>query len=150
MNVVLFSGPAHVDIQGKRVLSFEPPVCNPVEYQVIGFDAPTITLRDYRVAGLLAIADVQLTRRAEAFATGFNVPAHVTILKQDNDNISIELRETENSDPPYRLWIAIGIRDEIPVYAYVFDVIAPLADDSFAFAALYCREPDSSLLSAAN
>ncbi|HOU14103.1 MAG TPA: hypothetical protein PKZ84_13405 [Anaerolineae bacterium] len=150
MNAALFSGPAHVEIQGKRVLSFEPPARNPVEYRVIGFDTPSITLHDYRVAGLKAIADVERTRSVATFATRFNIPAHVTIVKQDDTHIAIELRETENADPPYRLWIAIGIRDEIPVYAYLFDVIAPLEDDSFAFAALYCRGPDSSLLSAAN
>jgi hypothetical protein len=70
------------------------------------------------------------------FAPIFNTPALVAIQEEESGEVIIELNEPFNPHPNKMLWIAIGIRDSLPVYEYLFERISPLADGSFAFLAL--------------
>jgi hypothetical protein len=133
----IFSNTARVEIQGDPVLRFVDANDGQAEYQVIGFDDPVITVRDRRRASLRAIAQLLDTGDLYGFAPQFNVPAHVTISVQDPSHILVELCETSDPAPAHMLWIAVGIRDYIPVYDYVFERIVPLEDDGFSFLALY-------------
>jgi hypothetical protein len=134
-----FNGSAHVELQGERALTYLSREQNYAEYQVNGFDEPAILLRDYRPDGLAALDEILTTGKLETFAPKFNSPAQVLIQDQDSGDVLIELFETSVPDPDYRLWIAIGIRDHIPVYDYVLDFLVPWEDDNFAFLALYRR-----------
>jgi hypothetical protein len=149
----IFSNTAQIEIQGDRVLRFTNANHRQAEYQVIGFDDPVITVRDHRRAGLRAIVQLLDTGNSCDFAPRFNAPAHVTISVQDPSHILIELRETNDPAPIHMLWIAVGIKDCIPVYDYVFERIVPLENDGFSFLTLYRRnlqpEPSRPALSAA-
>lgn len=148
----IFSNTAQIEIQGDRVLRFVEVNHGQAEYQVIGFDDPVITVHDHRRAGLRAITQLLDTGDLNDFAPRFNVPAHVTISDQDPSHILIELHETNDPAPAHMLWIAIGIKDCIPVYDYVFEQLVPLDSKGFAFLALYQRnthpEPASALSAA--
>jgi hypothetical protein len=150
----IFSNTAQIEIQGDRVLRFINANHGQAEYQVIGFDAPVITVRDHRRAGLRAIAQLLDTGNLNDFAPRFNAPAYVTISDQDSSHILIELRETNDPAPAHMLWIVVGIKDYVPVYDYIFERIVPLEDDSFSFLALYQRvlqsEVSAPALSVAN
>jgi hypothetical protein len=135
----IFSNTAQVEIQGDRVLRLQGVNHGQAEYQVIGFDDPVVTIRDHRRAGLRAITQLLDTGNLYDFAPRFNIPAHVTISAQDSSHILVELCETNDPAPAHMLWIAVGIKDYIPVYDYVFERIVPLEDDSFSFLALYRR-----------
>ncbi len=128
---------AEVAIQGDEVLSFIS--CNQEQaiYEVIGFDEPKISLIDYRRKGIDAIHELLETRDLHKFAPVFNASALVTLQEEDDGSVLIELNEPEGDQPYTMLWIAIGIRDSIPVYDYLFERIAPLMDDTFAFIALF-------------
>ena len=142
----LFSNTAQIEIQGDRVLRFIEVNHEQAEYQVIGFDAPVITVRDHRRVGLRAITQLLDTGNLSDFAPRFNVPAYVTISDQDSSHILIELCETNDPAPAHMLWIAIGIKDCIPVYDYVFEQLVPLGSKGFAFLALYQRNTHPELV----
>jgi hypothetical protein len=135
----IFSNAAQVKIQGDRVLRLISIDRERAKYQVTGFSDPIITVFDYRLAGLRAIAQVLDTGEADGFAPQFNVPAHVTILNEGPARVLLELRETDDPSPAYMLWIAIGIEDTIPVYDYVFDYVEALDAKQFAFLSVYRR-----------
>ena len=134
-----FNGSSHIELQGERALTYLSKEQNYADYQVNGFNEPAILLRDYRPEGLKALDDILVTGKLETFAPKFNSPARVLIQDQDDSAILIELFETDEPDPDYRLWIAIGIRETIPVYDYVLDFLVPWEDDKFAFLGLYRR-----------
>jgi len=125
MENLSFSQSARVEIQGDRVLRFVALDKQKAEYKTIGFDNPTITIKDYRPIGLATMAQLLETGNLQEFAPRFNTPAYVEISVQDTD-ILVELHETDETTPLHTLWIAIGIEEYIPVYDYVFEHIAPL------------------------
>ncbi len=138
MNKSVFSGTAWVEIQGERVLRLVERYPDHSEYRVHGFQDPVI-IKDYRQATKRALANVMdLGRDVKEFAPHYNTPALVYI-ESDSSGVSIKLQDTDEHDPQHRLWIAIGIQDSIPVYDYIFDRLAPMNEDGFAFLALYRR-----------
>jgi len=139
MAETIFYGATHIELQGSHALRLISSHQNCADFEVIGFDDPKVTLRDYRRVSLDALVKVLETGNVHLLAPKFNIPAQVNAQVQNSGNVSIELRETDAQDPAYRLWIAIGIRERIPVYDYIFRQIAPLDDERFAFLALYRR-----------
>lgn len=146
MSDCIFSGVAQVTIQGERVLTFldfkKKKEEKYAEYNVIGF-GDQIVIEDYRQSCLQALTQVLETGDKSSFAPQFNVPAFVTIETGPQGTFLIQLREPQEEviSLDHRLWIAVGIEDSIPVYQYVFQQIAPLKDDRYAFLSLYQREP---------
>lgn len=136
-NNLAFSGNAEVIIQGERVLRFVNYFEDRAIYDVIGFDAPHITLIDYRKSGLLAIQTLLAGGELSAFAHTFNVPAHISIWVADDGNLSIELGDAEDQPISHVLWIAIGMGEDVPVYDYLFEYAVPFEDTRYAFVALY-------------
>ena len=138
MNRLVFSGTAWVEIQGDCVLRLVDRWSDHSEYQVHGFQ-DSVIINDYREATQRALANIMdHGQDVREFAPHFNTPALVQI-KSDSSNVSIQLKDTDDHDPQHRLWIAIGIRDSIPVYDYIFDRLVPMSQDDFAFVALYRR-----------
>jgi len=128
---------AEIAIQGDQVLSFINCTQERAIYEVIGFDEPRIVLIDYRPHGINAIHELLETKNLHNFAPVFNTPALITLQEGDDGAILIELNEANESQPDKMLWIAIGSRDSIPLYDYLFEQINPLEDDRFAFIALF-------------
>lgn len=128
---------AEVAIQGDEVLSFINCTQERAVYEVIGFEEPKIIIIDYRPQGINAINRLLKTKDFFEFPPIFNAPALVTIQEEDDGSVLIELNESNAGKPDKMLWIPIGIRDSIPVYKYLFERIAPLTDDTFAFIALF-------------
>lgn len=128
---------AEIAIQGDHALRFVNCTQDRVIYDVIGFEKFAMTLIDYRKAGLMAIQMLLQTGKLFEFAPTFNSPAQVSVEQDDNGAILIELDDIGDEQPAQMLWIAIGIEDSIPVYDYIFELIAPLADRTFAFLALF-------------
>jgi len=142
MDNSIFEGTALVEIQGDRALrlvSLEPDCA---EYRVLGFEEP-ISIHDYRRVSLDEIKRYQMTKQVADFATRFNAPAFVMLSERPTHETRIELYDTDDADPDYRLWAAIGLRDSIPVYEYLYDRISALDNDSFAFLALYRRHRET-------
>lgn len=133
----LFSGPAQVSIQGERVLRLLDFTGNQAKYEVIGFEELPVVLLDSRKRGLMAIQELLENGDLRAFAPKFNHPANVRITEDDNTSVIIELTDT-CEHPRHLLWIAIGLRDSLPVYQYVYENIAPLhTQNEYAYLALY-------------
>lgn len=128
---------AEIAIQGERVLRLIDYTQERAIYEIVGFIKPVITLIDHRPFGIRAIQNLLRTGDLLSFAPEFNVPARVGIQNADNDKILIELYDTDDHQATHMLWIVVGLRDSIPVYDYVFEIITPLEDDSFAFVALF-------------
>ena len=140
MNQLIFSGPAHLQMQGKEVLQFLDVNEIHAEYGLIGFQDHLVRVVDYRLRGLLAIQRVIETGNDSQFPTGFNFPSHVSILKLPTGDLVIELRDTDNQNPLHMLWIAIGFSDTIPNYEYVYQDKEYLSEDgSIALLSLYKR-----------
>lgn len=128
---------AEIAIQGDMVLSFINCTQERAIYEVIGFDEPKIVIIDYRPHCINAIRRSLRTGDLNNFAPIFNTSAQITLQEEDDGSILIELSKPNNNQPDKMLWIAIGIQDSIPVYEYLFERIASLADDTFAFIALF-------------
>jgi hypothetical protein len=141
----IFSGPVQVEIQGANVLKFIGQEPGQAKYQVIGFQ-DSITVIDRRAVSLQAIDEVLKTGVVDRFASQFNAPATLRISKAHSKSITIELDESDNTNPEFMLWVAIGIQDTIPVYDYLFERLVPFGDNGFAFLALYRRSPEFELV----
>lgn len=128
---------AEISIQGERVLRLVNCTQERAVYEVIGFNDPSITIIDYRKNGLRALQTLLDTGEAKNFAPKFNMPARVEFQYAQDGNVLIELNEVGNDQPIQMLWIVVGLQDSIPVYDYLFETIAPLDDNTFAFAALF-------------
>jgi hypothetical protein len=129
---------AEISIQGNRVFRFVNSTQDRAVYDVIGFNNPSITIIDYRQRGLDAIQQLLETGQVNNFAEEFNSPARIELQSDENDNILIELDEIgSNNIPTHMLWIAVGLRDSIPVYDYCFELLAPLKNGSFALATIF-------------
>lgn len=136
---VLFDGPSHVDIQGKHVLLFEEVNHEYAKYSLIGYEGYPVKIIDYRDFGLEAIGTLLETNKLDDFAPQFNHPAHTTITKSDQGEICIELRKTDERNPPYMLWIAIGIKETIiPAYDFMLKILEPFKKKT-ALLSLYSR-----------
>ena len=122
----LFSGVASVSIQGERVLRFLNCTEDQAIYEIIGFEEAPVIIIDFRRNGIVAIQELLETEDLHAFAPKFNYPAEVRIVNDDNGQVVIELRET-NDKPTFILWIAIGLENSLPVYNYHYENIVPLA-----------------------
>jgi hypothetical protein len=128
---------AEIAIQGDKVLRFIHSTNEVVIYEVIGFVSPTITIKDYRNQGIHALYSFIQSGDVASFLSEFCSPAQVTLNFHDDNNIIIELFASRNEQPEQMLWIAVGLRDSIPVYDYIFDIAQPFGEDSFAFASLF-------------
>jgi hypothetical protein len=137
----IFEGSAHVELQGDHALTYLSHTADSAEYQVNGFTSPRIFIHDYRPSSVHCLTEALQSEDFSKFAPQFNVPASIHVLSRDSGDLLIELRSTKITDPVHRLWFAIGIRDTIPVYEYLFSQIAPWEEEGFAFAALYQRYP---------
>ena len=135
----LFTGSSHVDIQGKHVLLFENVNQEYTEYSLIGYENYPVKIFDYRDFGLAAINTLIETKKLEDFAPKFNHPANTTIMKSDQGEIRIELRKTDERNPPHMLWISIGIQEtKIPAYDFVLKMLEPFKEKT-ALLSLYRR-----------
>lgn len=135
----LFTGPSHVDIQGKRVLLFKDVNQEYAEYSLIGYEDYPVKIFDYRDFGLQAIDSLLKTNKLDDFAPRFNHPANTTVMKSDQGEIRIELRKTDKKNPPNMLWIAIGIKEtKIPAYNFILKFLEPFKKQT-ALLSLYCR-----------
>src|SRR5919109_410571 len=133
----LFSGVAHVSIQGERVLRFLNCTEYQANYEVIGFEQAPIIIVDFRRNGLLAIQELLETGDLQAFAPKFNCPADARITSDVNQQVVVELRDTDDT-PTFVLWVAFGLGNSMPVYHYCYENIVPLAEEGrFALVAVY-------------
>jgi hypothetical protein len=130
-------GTAEISIQGERVLSFMDCEEDRAIYEVIGFKNPKITIIDYRRSGIKAIQDLLKTSKLYDFAPRFNMPAKVTIQSDEDGNVLIELDEPGEERPTQMLWIVIGLKDSIPVYDYLFEMISPTDNGAFGYVAYF-------------
>lgn len=139
MEQVLFSYPSHVQIQGEEVLRFVSADTQVATYELVGFENFPIIIEDYRSFGLDAIHTLLQDGQLYDFAPRFNQPSHVLILQEEDGLVRVELTETEFRNPPYMLWIAIGLTEDIPNYQYKLCEAQPCGDDEQALFAVYKR-----------
>jgi len=135
----LFSNSSHVQIQGDAVLMIMEEKEDFARYHLIGFEHYPVIIEDRRPLGLAALADYRRDGLPCAFAPKFNHPAHIIITSGPGSSILIELLETENKNPDYMLWIAIGMQEEPPAYSFVFCENIPYQDNRTALLSLYER-----------
>ena len=134
---------AEIAIQGDQVLSFVNCTQERAVYEVVGFDEPKIVIVDYRQKPIRAVYELLETGELHNFAPIFNNPALISVKEDNEGTLLVELNEANGILPDKVFWIAIGIRDSIPVYNYLFERIAPLTEDAFAFIALFDIPIDS-------
>lgn len=139
MDKIYFSGPSHVQIQGDQVLRFVSLDDDSACYRLIGFDEYPVLIKDYRSFGLDAIRTLLLDDRLYDFAPKFNKPSKITIVETANSELLISLHETDDINPPFMLWIAIGMEEEPPNYSYLYREILPYQNNKLALLSLYKR-----------
>lgn len=145
-----FEFDVEIEIQGDNVQNLLHLSQDLAKYEVIGFDKQKIIIDDYRKDKLLSLQKLIETDRLEEFANYFNTPARITLQYNDENDILVELNETDNPLPKNMLWIAIGIQDSIPIYDYEIEWISPLPNNEFAFFAIFQipqKELENQLLS---
>ena len=126
-------------IQGDKVLKILDINGEYSEYQVLGFKDPQIRIRDFRQDLLRKATEVRESDNDYGFANDFNSPAHVEIKKNGNGTTrwEIDLFSTHEQNPQYRLWIAIGVNNSIPVYDYLMLDSVFIDKDQLALISLY-------------
>lgn len=139
MNQLLFSAPSHIQIQGEQVLRFVSVNAQVAIYELVGFENFPIIFEDYRSFGLDAIQTFLMDGQLYNFPLRFNQPSQVVISQDENGLVHVELTETEYHNPPYMLWIAIGLAEAIPVYQYQLCETRPYGDDKQALFSVYKR-----------
>lgn len=134
-----------MEIQGPRVLRFIGWNEDSAEFEVIGLSNPKIRVIDKRPAIIKAMKKIEVTGEVQKLAPLFNTPARITLLKEQCEELKVELTKTRAKKPRHMLWVAIGIEEEvIPFYQYVKVHIQRLVDKKFALFSLYKRpRPDS-------
>jgi hypothetical protein len=135
----IFSNASHVQIQGDEVLRIVEEKEDIARYRLIGFEHYPVVIEDRRPVGLAALADYRRDGLPYAFAPKFNHPAHVTITSGPGNQILVKLLETENKNPDYMLWIAIGMQEEPPDYSFVFFENISYQKNKTALFSLYKR-----------
>lgn len=135
-----FFNVAHIHVQGFEALHLNHRHNKYAEFKLIGFHN-IVTIKDFRLQSLQAIDNYLSTHQTLHFPQEFNKPALTKMVVNSPYNIKIELFDTHEADPPFRLWANIGSKDGIPVYKYLYKRIQPMDKDRFAFLALYLRSP---------
>ena len=139
-----FAQPAWMEFQGDYVFNLLQRYPDHAEFTLVGF-GDDVVIYDYRQTTRDAV-DALLAGDLDEldFAPQFNQPAFVTIETFDQLPLVFTLTETNNPDPAYRFWVAIGIGDEIPAYDYGFMYTLPYKQSHNAFLSLYLRPRYSS------
>ena len=139
MGEILFSGSSHVQIQGDKVLRVKSSDLDKALYELVGFENYPILIEDMRVGGLAALTDFFANNQPLEFAPKFNHPALVTIIKGKGMQITIRLNDTDEKNPDYMLWIAIGMQKKLPNYSFVLCKNIPYKQGQTALLSLYLR-----------
>lgn len=140
MNAFQFSDTAHIYTQGQQVLILQHRGPQFVKYNLVGFHR-VVTIKDYRLNGLKAIDHFLTTHDTEHFPHQFNAPAFLRMNVINSSDIQIELFDTDDSNPKYRLWLVTNLHNMVPVYRYLYKQIQPMDNHHFAFLSLYQLTP---------
>jgi hypothetical protein len=136
---IIYSGLTHVAIQGDAVLRILEITPKAATYELIGFESYPVVIEDYRQLSIKSVTKALQNNQLNNFVSGFNQPAYATITREDNGRINISLKETKIANPDRMLWIAIGIKDELPKYSFVFCELIPYKGEYKALLSLYRR-----------
>jgi hypothetical protein len=134
----LCSVAAMVTIQGPRVLRLLNCQEDCVLLDVIGFEERVI-IEDFRQNSLEAAYELEHGKTSQTFTDEFMAPAQVTIEQHSAESVNIILQDTIIVEPEYMLWIAVGLEDDLPLYDYLFEYIAPLTQNALIVVSLYRR-----------
>jgi hypothetical protein len=139
MSTILFNQPTHIELQGPRALRYIRKAADHAEFNVIGFEYPKVSIKDYRNESLDKLDEILDSEEYSQFAPVFNMPAQATITEFPSGQIDIDLHPTKAQDPKFMLWIAVGIDNLIPVYKEKMLLIHPLDREKNALIYLYQR-----------
>lgn len=139
MNKIIFSNSSQIQIQGDAVLKIKENGPKKAIYELIGFECYPVLIEDERQAGLSALQDFLMDNCDKEFAPRFNQPAQVTITQESAGCTIIHLSETENRNPDFMLWIAIGIKEPLPEYSFLIYENIPYLQNKRALLSLYER-----------
>ncbi|MCL4872208.1 MAG: hypothetical protein KJ063_24885 [Anaerolineae bacterium] len=138
----IFTGDVRVEIQGPRVLRLLHQSPSYAEYEVIGFE-DRIFLRDFRLTTLAALDEGFEKEDFSQFPYQFSRDAHIAIYSTESpEGLWIELRDSNKSIEPYKLLIAIGLEDGIPIYHYRVGRISQMDEHRYALVGLVDMEDD--------
>ncbi len=136
---IIHETPVFVTLEGKIAFRFVRRENERAIYIVAGFEEEDKLIRviDYRTEGLNAIDRVIETGSDAGFTGGFCLPARVSI-NEGETGVQIELRELNPMvQPELMLWIATGVEQPIPDYAYSFLRIEPFGENNFALVSIF-------------
>lgn len=139
MNYNIFSGPAQVEIQGEIALNFISLNESQAQFEVIGITQPKIRFVDHRAAVRRKMKEVLITDKVEQLAEYINCPANITIFPPENGEIVVRLEKTRSKKPRYMLWVAVGIKGDIPLYNYKRIEMQELEENIYSLFTLYKR-----------
>ncbi len=137
-----FAQPSWIAFQGDRVLRLLHQNADYAQFELIGFENK-VALFDYRPKTLKVLEGILAHReKVNAFPLAFNTPAFVHIKDLQSSSLEIRLTETDNPQPLFMLWAAIGLEDGVPIYDYVatrYAPLDPLDETKIAFFSIYRR-----------
>lgn len=137
MSYYCFTGCIQVEIQGSRVLRIIDQQKNFAKYSVIGFHE-NVVITDFRAECLKALNRVTKNGNGSFdFAEIFSSPAMAVINIPTPEKVYVELYDTTEKPHDKILWIAIGLKDKLPVLNYIFRKMEPFLDGGYAFMAFY-------------
>ncbi len=133
--MIQLTSQALVEIQGDKVLHYVEMQKDYALYQVIGFSSPPIQIMDYRAESNAGLKKILEGEDVYTFPSVFNRPATVKIIEEEAQ-ITVELSEAQGQ-PDHFLWVAVGMKDSIPVYDYKFRKLEFMDDNLFALFSLF-------------
>lgn len=139
MKKIIFSDSSHVQIQGDSVLRIREVKPQKAVYELVGFEHYPVLIEDTRPTGLAALRNFMLQDQVYEFAPTFNQPSYIVIARMDSKKLVIRLSETQNKNPEFMLWIAIGMEDAPPAYSFVLCENIPYQPHKKALLSLYKR-----------
>jgi hypothetical protein len=133
---------ASIHIQGAEVLKFVSINSKEVLFDIVGLVKPKIRIIDQRLEVRNKMEEVQTTKDVDQLTDLFCNPARVSFLpSKESGEIVVQLTKTRAKKPRFMLWIATGIKGEIPYYDYQTLEIQSFKKKTYALFSLYKRYP---------
>jgi len=139
MNNLIFSGNAMVRVEGDDIMQFLTLSQGQMKFHLKGLDNRIITLLDNRTVNLWAVKRLFLSRQSTQYYHNINAPAQVSVHSNPEGDIRVELRDTFDANPLYKLMISISNQNPTSIRSYLFYRVIPLTDKQHILLALSQR-----------
>jgi len=131
----IYQGNVQIYLQGQNALRPAGTIREDQMTYFIGSEKSKLLIRDFRQSPIFAAQKALSGLDGVEFASVFNQPAWIEI-RDDQDNIQIDLHESSEADVNSMLWLGVISDDKIPIHYMVWEKFTNIDNSTLAFAAL--------------